>query len=221
MPIDDRFDDTVRRVTSDVLGIAPDRLRGDRSLMDLKAADGDYETIMERSAEALGIDLRPIIESMPVYSVKAGEATLASLQMIAAVSPRAASLLDQYTVRPIDDTLASIGATLRTGRFVDSGRRQPPAHAPYSRAKFLFRLATPFVVLLGLFPLVSALLGYLQRFGMSGTFLWDYVAHTAYRSEGMIALALALLVFDLGRRTIPGILAVWADSRRRRARRDI
>lgn len=218
------IEETVRRIAADVLGIPFERLRDDQSMTDLKATDGDYRLIFERSAEALKVDLVPIIQSMPIYTFKVGDAAMNSLRMLAGISARAASLLSRNTVCPVDDTLGSIAASLRSGRFVDSGRRQPPIHHPYSAGAFwLWALLPPFVAL-GLFPAIIALFEYWQCCGVlspSFTESMDYVLGRAWRWNGPVILGSLFTALILGGQLLPGLWALRADARLRRDRRDI
>ncbi len=214
-------EETVRRVASDVLGIPVERLRDAHSMTDLKATDGDYRLIFERSAEALKVEMTPIIETMPIYTFKAGDAAMNSLRMLAGISARAASLLDRNTVRPVDDTLGSIAEALRSGRFVDSGRRHPPIHQPYSaRAFWLWALLPPFVALV-VFPGVIAGVEYWQCCTTPGRSLMDYVLGRAWRGNGPVIVGGLFTALILGVQFLPGLWALRADARLRRDRRDI
>jgi hypothetical protein len=221
MELGDSYDQTVKRIASEVLGIPVERLRSDLSMTDLKAADADYPLIFERSAEALGVELGPIIESMPVYTIKAGDTTMGSLRMLAAVSGKAAQLLDRYTVRPVDDTLGSIAAGLRTGKFVDSGRRRLAAHRPYSLVKFLAWLLLPLIVLVVVLPVGVAYLEYRQCCSSAIGGIGEYVRERAYRSNGPILFGGPFAAFILAGQLVPGLWALRSEAKVRRERRDI
>jgi hypothetical protein len=217
----DSYDQTVQRIASEVLGVPIARLHPDQSMTDLRAADADYPLIVERSAEALGVDLAPIIESMPVYSIKAGDQTMWSLRALASVLPPAAELVSRYTVRPVDDTLGSIAASLRSGRFVDSGRRRPAVHQPMPLATFLAWLIGPLAVLLVGIPVGVAYLEHRQCCAAGAEALSDYILRRAYRADGPILFAGPFAALVVGSTVLPGLMALRADAKARRARRDL
>jgi len=220
MASEDAYEQTVMAVAADVLGLPEARLTPEHSMSMLKARHIDYQLIFERSAAALGVEMTPIIETMPIYTVKASDATMSSLSMLGGVSSAARALLARLTVAPVDDTLASIAASLRTGRFVDSGRKQPPLHKPYSlRAFFSWLLLPPAVLLVGL-PVGVAWLEFRQCCEMSGGFA-AYVAERAWRGDGPILVGLPVAIVVLAVQLWPGLASLREDARLRRERQDL
>jgi hypothetical protein len=220
MPAEDNFDRVVRQVASDVLGMAEAQLHLDRSMSDLKAQQTDYQLIFERSAEQTGVDIAPIIESMPIYTVKAGDTTMSSLRMLGGVSASARSHLARLTVAQVDDTLASIAASLRTGRFVDSGRKKAPLHEPNTLKKFLFWLTVPWLLLLIALPVGVAAIEYVQCCQSQGEPI-AYILARAWRGDGPILFGLPFASVILAVQLIPGLWALRQEARLRRDRRDL
>jgi hypothetical protein len=210
--------ETVRRVAGEVLGIPAERISAGSSLADLKASHSDFQLIYERSAEALGVDLPPIIESMPIYSIKAGDGTMWSLRYLAAVSQGAAALLERYTVHPVDDTIDSIAESLRQGRFVDSGRRRPALHTPMSGPAVAAWIVVPLLLLVVLLPLGVGYLEYRQCVCPAGTGAAEFILSRGYRADGPLLLSAVLLAIVFGGSILPGLLAMRREARLRRER---
>jgi len=187
----------------------------------LKASSSDYQIIFEKSAEASGVGMGTIIESMPVYTIKAGDSTMWSLRFLGAFLPEAAKLLDRFTVRPSDDTLASIAESLRTGRFVESGRRCPPVHAPMSKVKTLLWLLVPLALVLVVLPVGVAYGEYAQCCEYYEMSAFDYIANEAYRLNGPILFGGLFALFVIVSEFAPGLLALRAEAKARRERNTI
>lgn len=214
----DTPEETVRSIASDILASPVERLRDDHSMTDLKATGADCGVIFERSAEALNVDPWSIIETMPAYTQKASDGTMTSLRMLSAASGPAADLLDLYTVRPVDDTLGSIAAALRTGRFIDSSRRQPPVHGP---AGLLALVPSPPFAVLFIFPVFTALIECWHCCSGPGRPLADYILNRAWRRDGPVIIGGFFTSLILGVQFLPGLRALRTDARLRRDRRDI
>ncbi len=213
---EDAFDRTVLRIAAEVLGVPETSLRPSMGMTTLKARNTDYQLIFERSAAALGVDMTPIINSMPIYTVKAGDATMSSLRMLGGILPSARGLLARLTVAPVDDTLASIAASLRSGHFVDSGARQPPLHQPYSLRAFLAWLLLPPLLLMVILPVGVAFMEHSQC--CADTEVLPFVLARAWRGDGPILVGLPLTVLILLVQLLPGLLALWQEEKLRRER---
>jgi hypothetical protein len=216
---EDEFDRTVRRIASDVLGIPESGLRPSMRMTALKARTADYQLIFERSAAALGVEMTPIINSMPIYSVKAGDSTMSSLRMLGGILPSARSLLARLTVEPVDDTLDSIAASLRSGHFQDSGLKQPPLHQPYTLRGFLAWLLLPPLLLMVILPVGVAFMEYRQCCG-EGEAL-PYILGRAWRGNGPILLGLPLTLLILVGQLVPGLWALRQEEKLRRDRQSL
>jgi hypothetical protein len=213
---EDDFDRTVLRIAAEVLGVAESSLRPDMGMTALKARNTDYQLIFERSAAALGVDMTPIINSMPLYTVKGGDSTMSSLRMLGGILPAARDLLARLTVAPVDDTLASIAASLRSGHFVDSGLKQPPLHQPYSLRGFLAWLLLPPLLLMVILPVGVAFMEHRQC-GTEAEAL-PFILGRAWRGDGPILVGLPLTVVVLMVQLLPGFLALWQEQKLRRDR---
>lgn len=217
MPVTDRFDDEVRRAAAEVLDMPESRLGPCVSLGSVRAGPADMRMILQRAAQETGADLNAIVESMPVYAFRYGDATMASLRWLSGLSRRAARLLERSTVRPVDDTLESIAASLRGGKYVDSGLRGQPSHP----ANSFWRTLRWGLVPLALVVIYCALIS-LPTFlsPPSGPLPWWFalarMVGAAWYHRVPVGMFLAVWYGFL---LVPGLVVLWREGRLAAARR--
>ena len=124
---------TVFDVVSEITGKPRGTLTRETRFSELELEDDDNQEIYEECCRRTGASLNDIIASMPIYRLRTGETTFASLRNIAAFSARARRLLALYDVRVEDETLASVAESLQQGRYVSSGNYLPSFFEPRSK----------------------------------------------------------------------------------------
>lgn len=129
----DKIQRTVFRVVSDVTGIEEKYLNETSKFSEILMDEDDFEDIYERCCSELGIPLPRIVSSMPMYRIRASEMIMSSLQNLAPFRQDAAKLLEKYSVRTEDETLASLAETMRREEYVPSGSYNESTHPPRSR----------------------------------------------------------------------------------------
>lgn len=112
------------------LGVADTDIDVNADIADLGLDADDVQDILEDVAGMFGVPLIDIINTLPVYRIKRGDMTMASLQDIAAFSPWASALLSELTTKTDIETLASLAASIDAGRYVPSGRKSDDLHRP-------------------------------------------------------------------------------------------
>jgi hypothetical protein len=143
----DKIYETVRRVVCEVTGAKPKDIRPETRFSELDIDEEDFYRIYRTCCAELNVSLNSILNTMPIYRVRAGALVMASLRRLAPFSKRAAMVLDEYDVHFEDETIESLAQTMYKGRYISSGKTQPPLHPPHSKAYMILWL-------FGLFALV-------------------------------------------------------------------
>ncbi|WP_299206988.1 acyl carrier protein [uncultured Tateyamaria sp.] len=113
-----------------ILGVAEADIDVNADVAELGLDAGDVQDMLEDVAEVFDAPLIDIINTLPVYRIKRGDMTMASLQDIAAFSPWASALLSELTTKTDIETLTSLAASIDAGRYVPSGRKSEDLHRP-------------------------------------------------------------------------------------------
>lgn len=117
-----------RILRSDDTAIDPDT-----PLEELRLDPEEVQDIFEEACETLGIPIVDIINTMPIYRFKRGDAVMWSLMDISAFSPKAAQALQSYTTKVNLDTLRSMAQSIDQKRYVPSGRMSDDIHQPSTK----------------------------------------------------------------------------------------
>jgi len=142
----DKLYDTVHRIVCEVTGAFPAAVSADTRFSELDVDEEDFYKIYKKCCSELNVSLNSILNTMPIYRVRAGVLVMASLRKLAPFNARAAMVLDQYDVHFEDETLESLTETMYRGRYVSSGKTQPPLHPPRSKLYVYFWLAGVFAL---------------------------------------------------------------------------
>ncbi len=129
----DKVLETVQRIICQVIGAKPEDVKADTRFSELDIDEEEFYRIYKRCCSELHVSLNSILNTMPIYRVKAGNQVMASLRKLAPFYKRAAMVLDQSDVHFEDETLESLAETMYRGRYISSGKTQPPLHPPRSR----------------------------------------------------------------------------------------
>lgn len=218
----EKVDAAILRAASEVLDVAPERLSPQSRFSQLKAGPHDRTLILERAALEVGVNLHPIFETMPYYSVRFNGITMASLRWLSGISPSAKHLLARSTLQPVDDTLGSMAASLQQGRYVDSGLRCAPMHPPNSPWRSLRWALVPLAIVVILLAVTTV---HTMVFVMpEGTqplpwwFFYGRMVGVAWVYQTRIELFLAIWY---GHLIVPGLIALYRESRKAAQRRSM
>jgi hypothetical protein len=153
----DKVYDTVHRVVCGVIGADLGDVSADTRFSELDIDEEDFYRIYRKCSSELKVSLNSILNTMPIYRVKAGNQVMASLRRLAPFNERAAMVLDQSDVHFEDETLESLAETMYRGRYISSGETQPPLHPPRSRL-YVYCWVAGIFALVFLIPFILAYL---------------------------------------------------------------
>jgi len=201
---------TLTEIAARILGEPAHDLDVDLDVEELGLDGDDCHDMMEEAAQAHGVPLIDIINTMPVYRIKRGDMVMWSLVDLAAFSPRAAQMVATFTIKMQIDTLRSLATSIETGRYVSSGQTTGDMHVPNTPPWVLGKAGGIWGMALGL-PLLNA-------FGPCNPICRNCFAppDVKFWEIGVYSLPVALVatVLWLG----PGLFNMWDTSRRKKAR---
>lgn len=200
--------DSIFGAVNDVTGIPVAELSSHTRFSQLDLDTEEFHEIYALVCTRHDVDLNQIVASMPMYAVKAGEATMYSLQNLAPFRDDAARLLTRFDVLHDDETLQSLAETLETQRYVASGFTLDPMYPPRSRRYVLLWVT---FILFAAFVLVPSGFTAMQ---CSPTYVFCRPALPGLAMEylpvpGFIGLAVLAYAF------VPGLLALRYDRTRK------
>lgn len=137
----------VKAAIHEVTGLIPGRIAADATLDDLVETDKQFRDIWSRAAEIRGVEIVPIITTMPVYT-PAPSPTTWSLRWLAVLGDEARDVLDDTAVKMDLDTVESVARSLDAGRWVPSGVPAPSSVEPLSKGEFALWSLLPLALLL-------------------------------------------------------------------------
>ncbi|WP_112309478.1 acyl carrier protein [Pseudogemmobacter bohemicus] len=204
----DRYKEIVRRHIAGLLGKAPESLDPDQVFSLLEIDPEDTNDLVGKMAEELNITLPEGSDCLLEATWQEGVSpvTWGSLCWLSAFSEAAKASFIRRTNPAHDFTITSLAACLREGRYIDSGLRVPVEEALPGRIGAL------------LMPAVLSVAGIAIHL-TSGDCTKRCDDTQSAVGAGMpwplIGFIAALTLCWLLWRTIPGLIAIRADARRR------